>query len=377
MSGRERNVLYAALAVVAAIALVKYLFAYFVPFVVAIFLAVLIDPLVNALERKAGLPRGLSVLGVLALSFLLIGSMFFLVGAELARDAGQLLEALPGFERILQDAPAWVARAQEAYTKLPVPLQDGIGSVLQKASTVTATIAGGFLAALKALPGIAFTLVIAAVATFFLSRDGRAIERFILELVPPRHHGYAAELRREMVRGLAGFMRAQLIVMFITAVLAVTGLSLAGIKYAWLLGVLAGLLEVIPMVGPGGVFVPVALSQVIWGDVPKAVAVVAALGVIVLVRQLSEPRIVGSQLGIHPLTSLVAVYTGIEFFGVKGFILGPLLAVAAKALLKTAQGSGGGHPRPPGPPGDGGPQRPGLRKSLGKHGILRRLRGGS
>ena len=115
--------------------------------------------------------------------------------------------------------------------------------------------------------------------------------------------------------------------------LAVIGLTALRIRYAWLLGLLVALFDFLPMIGPSAIFVPMIVYYLFMGNIAYAVWLTVILGVILVSRQLAEPRIVGAQLGLHPLTSLTAVYLGIRLLGVSGFILGPLIMVVLKAIM--------------------------------------------
>ena len=87
------------------------------------------------------------------------------------------------------------------------------------------------------------------------------------------------------------------------------------------------------MTGPSAVFVPLVFYHIIIGNIAYAAWLTIILGIILVTRRLAEPRIMGAQLGLHPLTSLMAIYLGVQFLGVCGFILGPIVMVVLKAIM--------------------------------------------
>src|SRR5690606_31367448 len=127
--------------------------------------------------------------------------------------------------------------------------------------------------------------------------------------------GWRAELLRlkdEILAGLIGFVKAQAVLMALSASLSILGLSLFGYPYAWALGAFAGVLDLAPMVGPSGVFAPLVAAGLIFGDWMRTIGIACVWAVVLIVRQVIEPEIVGRHVGIHPLTSVAAVYLGVK-----------------------------------------------------------------
>jgi len=134
---------------------------------------------------------------------------------------------------------------------------------------------------------------------------------------------------------LTGFVRAQFILISITFLQATFGLYLLGIEYALTIGVLVGLVDLIPILGPGSIFIPWAFWHIIVGEYKFAVALLILYGILAIVRQLIEPKILGTSLGLHPLATLMAVFIGLRLFGISGIILGPLSLIIFKAVLQS------------------------------------------
>ena len=119
--------------------------------------------------------------------------------------------------------------------------------------------------------------------------------------------------------------------LIISTVMAGVGLFLIGTRYWLLIAILIGILDNIPVVGPGIMFTPWVAVNVIMGSTDRAVYLTILYLVIFAVRQLSEPKIMGDSVGIHPLLMLMAIYGGIVFFGVWGIFVGPLIAILIRA----------------------------------------------
>lgn len=336
---RRVKLIIAAVSVSAGIILgTKYLVLYLGPFLLAVLIAALIDPLVNGVQKRLKISRGVAVLMILLLFLVLFILILILMVTNLTAELTHLLSLLPRYSSYWEE---WlnnlIMSAEKLYimifAEIPAPIAQVVKPDFERIMDSVRMIAGRILGSLSRLPAFGFTLIIASIATFFISRDRRIFAEVFMNLVPERWRPEARHIKDEVVNGIFGFLRSQLMLISLSGSLAVIGLTALRIRYAWLLGLLVAILDFIPMTGPSGVFVPLILYYVIIGNIPYAAWLTVILGVILVTRQLAEPRIVGSQLGLHPLTSLIAVYLGVRLLGVSGFILGPLMMVVIKAFM--------------------------------------------
>ncbi|NMB11105.1 MAG: sporulation integral membrane protein YtvI [Firmicutes bacterium] len=336
---RRAKLVIAAVSVSAGVILgTRYLVQYLGPFLLAVLIAALIDPLVNWVQKRLKISRGAAVLIILLLFLSLVVLFLILMVTNLTAELTHLVSLLPRYSSYWEQ---WINNLIESAEKLyimlfaeiPAPIAQAVKPDFEQIIDTVRMIAGRLLGSLGRLPAFGFTLIIASIATFFISRDRRLFADFFLNLVPERWRPEARHIKDEVVNGIFGFLRSQLMLISLSGSLAVIGLTALRIRYAWLLGLLVAILDFIPMTGPSGVFVPLILYHVIIGNIPYAAWLTMILGIILVTRQLAEPRIVGAQLGLHPLTSLIAVYLGVRLLGVSGFILGPLMMVVIKAFM--------------------------------------------
>lgn len=315
----------------------KFILPYVAPFVVAVLLAALIDPPVDFLEEKMHISRGFAVLLVLIVVLGLVAVLIILAVANLTAEINYLVAKLPYYSKdIAEVLTGLFERARALYAnlgELPAPLGDIVQTNLNRIAESIKSAASDFLGLVRGVPSLLFTMMIASIATFFISKDKNHFFEFFISLLPRKWRYDALRVKSEISTGVLGLLRSQMILVCITGGLATLGLVIIRAPYAWLLGLLAGFLDLIPMIGPSGVFFPLSFYYFVIDEVGYGLAVLAVLGVILLIRQLLEPRVVGSNVGLHPLTSLVAIYLGVQFFGVSGFILGPLLLIILKGFF--------------------------------------------
>jgi predicted PurR-regulated permease PerM len=304
--------------------------------VLAVFFAYLIAPLVELVRRpvNAGgrarvIPRGLAI-GVVYL--VIFGSLG--VGAVLLtpRLGTQMAE-------IAQNAPDYVGNAQKRAERLNKVLEDLNlpRSVRDQASKGVSSAIGdvgkyvtgeGFSSALNLLGYLPYLVLIPILAFFFL-KDADSFRRSALMMLPQgRIRWRGDEFFQDINSTLAAYIRAQLIACVLIGSICTTGFAIIGVRYALVLGVLAGLLEFIPLLGP--LVVVIVVTTVAAVDSGSKAAVV--LGFLAVLRIVEDyvlyPRIIGSGIHLHPLAIILAILAGNELAGITGIFLAiPLIAV--------------------------------------------------
>lgn len=327
-----RYLFAAALTAVLAIILVYLLLPYTLPFLFAALLTAIIDRPVDYLERRTRWPRGVVVAVVLLGAVLAVAGFLALLVANVASELEALYRALPGYAQEWRTrVEQWTDQVQTFSTLLPEPIDTLLMNAVEDWTLLLAGGASGLLAHVKHLPNLFATLFIAAITTYFLSRDKRGLATAYMKLLPPTWHAGLFRLKRQIADGSLGLVRGQIILACTTFALSTAAFSAFGLSYAWLLGIITALLDVMPMVGPSGVFLPVILHSALTGYAARAVGLAAVWAALLLLRQILEVRVMGAQLGVHPLTMIFALYTGVRLFGLNGLWLGPFIVITMKA----------------------------------------------
>ncbi len=308
------------------------LFALVGPFLLALLMAAIIDPMVNRLER-AGLSRAIGAL--MAIGALGVGAALgvWVLFVNLVREAEHFRTNLPEYARRMGAlVEEWAEQLSSILAELPHPFDDALRRGAEQALQVMGDVATQMVARVGSLPSLFVIVAVMLTTTYFISRDKRLLGDFLFRLLPK---GWRAEVRRiktEITNGLLGFVRAQVILVAVSGCLAILGLLLFNVRYAWILGTLAGILDLVPMVGPSGVFIPLLLSLMAVADWTRAIGVLCVWLLILLVRQVLEPQVVGRHVGLHPVTSIAAIYLGGALMGINGILIGPIVAITLKAV---------------------------------------------
>ncbi|MBE5874214.1 MAG: AI-2E family transporter [Lachnospiraceae bacterium] len=173
----------------------------------------------------------------------------------------------------------------------------------------------------KGLVTVGGFLVTFIIATILLAKD---YDKIMNNLLDREECHVLLEVICGIIRYIATFVKAQLIIMSIIAGFCALTLGIAGIRHGVLWGIVTGLLDVFPFVGTGIVLIPMALTQMFYGYYGKAAVCVILYVVCIFAREFLEPRLIGKKVGVPAIAVLVSLYAGIRLFGIWGIIKGPL-----------------------------------------------------
>lgn len=330
----------------------RYLLPYLWPFVLGLLLALLVEPVVGALQRL-NLRRPLAVMVALLLVLGLFLALVTWGVASLVYEVSRLTEFLPSYytvaQQLVERVTTWVGTV---LASLPGPVNEQIYRQLTALYQVLARILTEILNGVAALPELIMVTLVAAIASYFISRDRRQVGKFFLGLLPPAWRTDAARLYGRLLRSVGEFAVAQLFLIALTTAFTMAGLGIIGIPYAVLLGLVSGLLDILPVLGPGLLFVPWMLYNLFLGEFRLGVELGVLYLVISVIRQVVQPRVVGERLGIHPLAALLSMYVGAKVLGILGLAVGPLVVMLLVAMNEAGILCFGSGPDDP-PPGGG------------------------
>jgi predicted PurR-regulated permease PerM len=298
---------------------------------VSAILATGLAPSVGLLERwrlpgGTRLSRGVAIFVLYLALFAIIGGILSAIIVPAVAEARGFVERLPDLLVRLRD---WLQLVREKYPWLP-DLAAAVNRLPQQLASVSRYGSAAAGVAFRFLSGITAVITV-LVFTFYMLLEGAEIKRAFLALFPPGERDRVSRVLERIGVKFGGWLRGQLLLSFTIAAIVTLGLSLLRIPYPFLLGIVAGVGELIPMVGPSlgaAVAILVALSQQLW----QLVGTIAFYTLVMNVEpHFLVPRIMARVVGLSPLLTLVALLAGIKLMG----ILGGLLAVPVAAALQV------------------------------------------
>ncbi|HEX3030643.1 MAG TPA: AI-2E family transporter, partial [Bacillota bacterium] len=169
----------------------------------------------------------------------------------------------------------------------------------------------------------------------FITSDKKTLIEFWIKVLPAPYGRKTLDITVEVANAFGKYLRAQVILLSITMIISVAGLWISGAEYALTVGMIIGFMDLVPVLGPGSIYVPWMAWSYYSGNPIFAVKLLVLYAVVVLVRQVFETKVVSDSLGIHPLATLISMYVGLQTIGIPGLFLGPITVIGIQAVIKT------------------------------------------
>lgn len=319
----------------------QYLLPLVTPFLVAYLIAMGIRPVAKWAKERLRLPEGMTAGLILLLCFGLILLCVYFCGCKFTEEAGKLLEHIPEY---LQDFNRWMTGVLHNLERLfhikrgvlvnlgSEMLRDLVDEVRLKLMPYlmdnTAVLFKG-LVQVGAITVITVVAIILSVQEMDNLRRKKAQSVFRMEF---------ALLTDRLINTGAAYCKTQLTIMAITTALCIVGMMLIKNPYYILAGVGIGLLDALPIFGTGTILLPWALICATQGKWTQAAVLAGLYAVCSIIREMLEPRLMGSRVGISAWETLIAMYVGLQLFGVLGFILGPIGLLIIEDIVQAYDG---------------------------------------
>jgi predicted PurR-regulated permease PerM len=336
----NRQVTFWVTALAVLVALLWLLSGILLPFVAGMALAYLLDPIARRAERL-GIGRAVSALIVVTLVIVALVVAAMLVGPILSEQFASFMDKLPGYLARLQSLVTdpgrpWLAKLVGG------PLPDGgksFGDLVSQGSGWIATFLTSLWSGGKAVFSVLSLLVITPVVAFYLLCDWNRVLATVDGWIPLPHRDTVRGLAREIDEAIAGFVRGQAVICLILAAFYAIALTLTGLNFGFLIGLMTGFLGFIPYVGALAGFIVagvVAVAQ-FW---PSSTPILLVIGVFLIGQVLEgyvlSPKLVGAKVGLHPVWLMFSLIAFGDLFGFVGLLVAIPLAAAIGVLARFA-----------------------------------------
>ena len=318
-----------------------YVIGYVLPFLISFILSLCALPIARLL-RKTRLPNfGCALIALLVVLGIII-TLIILV-SRYALDEGQrfvmrLPEMVQGVVRTLDD---FLVQLDTRFTWFTPEMREDLTRSLSSLSNFTApmqNILSRVYFTVTSLPQVIIFLAFTIISAFLMTYENEAISAGFKRQFPGRWVDTFVNVVGKMFKALFGYIRAQLILMTITFVLLFIGFSLLRADYVLLLAVLIAIADALPVVGTGLFLNTWAVFSLISGDFARAGGLLVLYIVCLSTRQLLEPKVLSSQIGQHPLITMLSMYVGMRLFGLGGLIVGPISGLICRSLYSSPTG---------------------------------------
>lgn len=341
------NAAFYAIIAVIVIALYRYILPIMTPFIIGFCIASVVQIPLNRIRLKHPKQKRVLALVFCVLFYAVVVSLLILVGYAIVREVQTFIAALPGLFRdtVYPFLMEMAGRIEELLAPINPELTEqilemgksAVKSLGQFATDLSAGAVKLVASGAVSIPGIIVQIVITVVSSFFIAADYRLVLDFLKKLIPDRHRAYVIQVTRYAEQAVLVYIKSYSLLFLITFVELWLGLSILKIPYALAIGLGIAVFDLMPVLGTGGILLPWAAVLLVMGNFPLSLGILLLYIIITAVRNTLEPKIVGEQIGLHPLATLVTMVLGLQLAGLLGMILFPITLVAVTNLRKTAR----------------------------------------
>lgn len=322
------NFLFFAIWALIAFVVLRYGVTALAPFVLAIVISYILKRPIQFLMRKLRLPRRWAAILVVLLFYSTVGIIVSIAFIRALSEIVSFVVVIPNLyeqnvspvlislfdnveQSILNQDPSLVATLEEL-------LEQFVKSIGQIISDLSVSIVGFVSDFTASLPGLFIKIVLLIISTFFITIDYEKLSGFLFRQLSPQAKITFVEVKEYVLGTLFVCFRSYALIMSITFVELSFGLTLLKIDNAILIALLISLFDILPVLGTGGIMLPWVVLTVLQGNYTLALGLLLVYVAITVVRNIIEPKIVGKQIGLHPILTLSSMFLGVQLFGVIG-----------------------------------------------------------
>lgn len=315
----------------------------FLPFLIGWLIASIINPFVNFMETKIHIKRKYASIIALVVAIAVVGFLLYLLIYRLVLEGQSFIDNLPGWLEIAKkELNHLLNLLEENLNMLPDnivttindalrTLVDEIIEFIKSKGLPTLKFAGNFV--MNIPRGIIFVITM-ILSAYFISADKNMLSNLFKKILPENVVDKSSIIKDSLMKALGGYIKAQAIILTFVFILLLIGFSVLKVEYVLLLAFVISLFDALPFFGTGGILIPWSIYSFLTSNIKLGIGLLIIYVSVIVTRQFIEPKILGDNIGLHPLATLLSMYIGLTIFGVLGLILGPVSLVIIKTLYQ-------------------------------------------
>ena len=318
---------------------------FYIPFIIAFIISLIIEPAIKFLMKKTNITRKMSSIIIFLLAFsIIIGSVTWGI-ISLVSESTNLLQTLNIYiDKVYTQMQETISKM----SKTKISISNNISNLVQDASTEILFKISGWLTefltklinVITSIPTIAIYTVITILSLYFICTDRIYILDLMEYHMPSKWVQKLAVHIKEISKNLGGYLKAEVTLILVSFMISVIGLYILkfvgmNVKYPLLIALGIAFVDALPILGSGTVIVPWAIFSALDGDIKLAISIIILWIIMSVVRQFLEPKIVSGKIGIHPIFTIIAMYTGFRIIGILGMLVGPIVLIILKSVFSN------------------------------------------
>lgn len=307
-------------------------FHYGAPFLLALLVAVLIDPVVRFMMKYNRIPRKFAAILVCTLFTLLFFLLMYGVGSKIVTETRDFFQTVD-----LDDIVAQVTDTSQGFLDSISPvladsIREGLGQLLTSLGGILSSFSKPVLNVAASIPNLFLSSIVFFLALFLISMSLPSLKASFLGLFEEQTAAKMDSVIQTIRKAINGFIVAQVLMGIIIFVLLLAGFLILRVEYMLALAFIVTLVDIMPILGTGSVLIPWAIYEIVTDDSYLGIGLLIVYVVTLVVRRVLEPKVIGNAVGIGALPALVSLFVGLKLIGMAGIFLGPLVVIVYKAM---------------------------------------------
>lgn len=321
----------------------KFLSAYLLPFVIGIVVSFLVQRPVRFINRKTKIPRSVSTVLLVVFTYFAILGLIVLILYGLYNWVYSLTKFLPDIMPTISSAlQSLNASLSKLLDNVPENIISSVNSIPEKAlSSITGTLTSALSSVATKIasgtPALLVSIIVTVVASCYIAKDYDTIIKFANKHTPKKVWGLILDIKELFTKTIFRLFRGYALLMIITFAELSIGLGLIGQNNFIMLAAIICIVDILPVLGTGTIVIPWALICLLTGNILKAIFLLVLYVAITIIRNFLEPKIIGEQVGLHPLVTLLSIFCGYQLLGFFGIFLFPITLIVLNDLYKKGK----------------------------------------
>jgi sporulation integral membrane protein YtvI len=313
------------------------------PFVLAFIFSMITQPIAKFINRKTHLSAKVSTIISIVAFFLVLFGLISIVSIKFIEEIYNLSKNLRGSSAQFNEL--WNKSLDQGFVYIDylpkefiTQIQSYTGEFINFAARSATTFVNQTIRFITSIPTLIVYTSITILSTLLMSIDKNDIVKFLEHQFPISWLNKIYNIKRDILSVFGSYLRAQLILVTICFFELLIALNLflslgLNVKYPLIFSIVISLIDALPILGAGAILIPWSIFSFITGDIKLGFAIFILYVIVLAVRQLLEPKLISQKIGVHPLVTLVSMYSGFKLLGIIGFLIGPIVMIILKNVF--------------------------------------------
>ena len=320
------------------------------PFVLAFIFSMITQPIARFINKKTHLSAKVSTIISIVAFFLVLFGLMSVVSIKFIEEIYNLSKNLRGSSAQFNEL--WNKSLDQGFVYIDylpkefiTQIQSYTGEFINFAARSATTFVNQTIRFITSIPTLIVYTSITILSTLFMSLDKNDIVKFLEHQFPISWLNKIYNIKRDILSVFGSYLRAQLILVTICFFELLIALNLflslgLNVKYPLIFSIVISLIDALPILGAGAILIPWSIFSFITGDIKLGFALLILYVIVLAVRQLLEPKLISQKIGVHPLVTLVSMYSGFKLLGIIGFLIGPIVMIILKNVFSKELDNG-------------------------------------